>query len=148
MDVDINKYEVKRYTHFDNRISIDKVIDSIKNPRWVAKHGFLPSHLDYLSFSFDGHNVKTREKSLFKFYSRAYQKIRVCNLKTAKYGRKKNRITLYRKYSHLGKLGNGYGNFLSYASRAQKVFDENSSTNNLMELQVKNHWKYINNRLI
>lgn len=107
-----------------------------------------PSRLDYLGFSFDGHNMKIREKSLFKFYSRAYKKVKICNLKTVKYGRKKNRITLYKNYSHLGKLGKGYGNFLSYASRAQKVFDENSTTNNLMEFQVKNHWKYINKRLI
>lgn len=105
------------------------------------------SHLDYLGFTFDGHNVKIREKSLFKFYSRAYKKVRLCNWKTAKYGWKKHRKSLYIKYSHLGKLTKGYGNFLSYAARAQKIFDENSTTNNLMQFQVKNHWKYIKKRL-
>ena len=41
----------------------------------------------------------------------------------------------------------GYGNFLTYASRAQKVFDEEALTNNLMEEQVSNNWKNIQKRL-
>lgn len=51
------------------------------------------------------------------------------------------------KFTHLGKYKGKYGNFLSYVSRAQKIFDEDSTTNNLMEAQVKNHWKYIQERL-
>lgn len=113
----------------------------------ILDEDFKPSYLDYLGFTFDGHNVKIREKSLFKFYSRAYKKVFLCNWKTAKYGRKKHRKDLYEKFSHLGKLKKGYGNFLSYASRAQKIFDEGSTTNNLMEYQVKNHWKNIGKRL-
>lgn len=115
--------------------------------RHILNERLKPSHLDYLGFTFDGYNVKIREKSLFKFYNRAYKKVRICNRKSAKYGRKKNRKKLYELYSHLGKHGNKYGNFLSYASRSQKIFDEDSTTNNLMEYQVKNHWKYIHKRL-
>lgn len=33
---------------------------------------------------------------------------------------------------------------LSYVSRAQKIFDEDSTTNNLMEEQVKSHYLLIN----
>lgn len=106
-----------------------------------------PSQLDYLGFTFDGHNVRIRERSMFKFYSRAYKKIRFCNKKTSEHGRIKHRKELYTNYSHLGKVKKGYGNFLSYASRAQRIFDIDSKTNNMMEYQVKNHWKYINQRL-
>lgn len=115
----------------------DRILDKLLNP----------SKLDYLGFSFDGQDVRIREKSLFKFYNRAYKHVSICNHNTVKYGRKKNRIKLYKRYTHLGKLGSGYGNFLSYASRAEKVFNKNSITNNFMEAQVKNHWKYINKRL-
>ncbi|WP_234402403.1 reverse transcriptase/maturase family protein [Oceanobacillus damuensis] len=105
------------------------------------------SKLDYLGFSFDGINVRIREKSLFKYYSRAYKKVRISNRLTKKTNQKAQRKSLYKNYTHLGKKNKGHGNFLSYASRAQEEFDKNSSTNNLMEHQVKNHWKKINGRL-
>ncbi|MGO4344527.1 reverse transcriptase domain-containing protein [Paenibacillus sp. MCAF9] len=105
------------------------------------------SRLDYLGFTFDGHNVRVRDKSLFKFYNRAYRKVRICNKKSKEYGRKTYRRGLYENYTHLGKRRKGHGNFLSYISRAQKAFDSNSITNNLMEHQVKNHWNRITVRL-
>ncbi|MCJ0931523.1 reverse transcriptase domain-containing protein [Virgibacillus halodenitrificans] len=103
--------------------------------------------LDYLGFSFDGYNVKIREKSLFKYYSRAYKKVRICNRLTKKSNQKAQRKSLFKNYTHLGKKSKGHGNFLSYASRAQQIFDNDVTTNNLMEHQVKNHWKRINARL-
>lgn len=113
----------------------------------ILNRGLECSKLNYLGFSFDGKNVRIREKSMFKFYNKAYRKVKLCNINKKKHGRKKNRRQLYRYYTHLGKSVKGHGNFLTYASRAQKIFDEDLATNNLMELQVKNHWKYINNRL-
>ncbi|PES83462.1 reverse transcriptase [Bacillus anthracis] len=106
-----------------------------------------PSILNYLGFAFDGHNVKLREKSLFKFYCRAYKKVRLCNWKSEESGVKKYRKSLYIKYTHLGNKQKGYGNFLTYAQRAQEIFDENATTNNLMKHQVKNHWRKIQERL-
>ncbi|WP_280771831.1 reverse transcriptase/maturase family protein [Salipaludibacillus daqingensis] len=103
--------------------------------------------LDYLGFSFDGYNVRIREKSLFKYYSRAYKKVRICNRLTKKSNQKAQRKSLFKNYTHLGKKSKGHGNFLSYATRAQQTFDKNKTTNNLMEHQVKNHWKRINLRL-
>lgn len=105
------------------------------------------SKLDYLGFSFNGHSVRIREKSLFKYYTRAYRKVRICNRKSKEFGRKSYRRGLYKNYTHLGKRRRGHGNFLSYVSRAQRIFDEDSNTINLMEHQVKNHWKRINARL-
>ncbi|MBL5799868.1 hypothetical protein HV436_09500 [Bacillus sporothermodurans] len=40
--IDISKYKIKKYKHFDNRVSINKVIDDITNPSWVVQHGFFP----------------------------------------------------------------------------------------------------------
>lgn len=113
----------------------------------VYDEQFEPARIDYLGFSFDGINVRLREKSLFKFYCRAYKRVRLCNWKSEKYGVKKFRRSLYTKYTHLGK-NEGYGNFLTYAHRAQNIFDEDTTTCNLMSHQVKNHWKKIQKRLV
>lgn len=108
---------------------------------------FESTELDYLGFSFNGEEVRIREKSLFKYYTRTYRKIRIANRKSKEFGRKSYRRELYKNYSHLGKNKKGHGNFLSYVERAQKIFDEDSKTVNLMEKQVKNHWKNIQLRL-
>lgn len=108
---------------------------------------FIKEELDYLGFSFNGEEVRIREKSLFKYYTRTYRKIRIANRKSKEFGRKSYRRELYKNYSHLGKNKKEHGNFLSYVERAQKIFDGDSKTINLMEKQVKNHWKRINSRL-
>ncbi|MED5046748.1 reverse transcriptase domain-containing protein [Bacillus siamensis] len=108
---------------------------------------FNETKLDYLGFSFNGKEVRIREKSLFKYYTRTYRKVRICNRKSKEFGHKSYRRELYKTYSHLGKNKKGHGNFISYAERAQKIFDTNTNTVNLMETQVKNHWKNIKTRL-
>ncbi|HZG15711.1 MAG TPA: reverse transcriptase domain-containing protein [Candidatus Bathyarchaeia archaeon] len=115
--------------------------------RKIYDLNFNETKLDYLGFSFNGEEVRIREKSLFKYYSRAYRKVRVCNRISKEFGRKSYRRELYKNYTHLGKYRKDQGNFLSYVSRAQRIFDENSCTINLMEHQVKNHWKRINSLL-
>ena len=58
------------------------------------------SQLDYLGFVTNGLTVKVREKSLFKYYTRAYRKAKVCKnitLKTGKNMREEN----YIKYIHI-----------------------------------------------
>jgi len=108
---------------------------------------FKNTKVDYLGFSFNGKEVRIREKSLFKYYMRTYRKIRICNRRSKINGRKSYRRELYKNYSHLGKSKKGHGNFISYVERSQKIFDENSTTLNLMDTQVKNHWKKINSKL-
>ncbi|MED1085489.1 reverse transcriptase domain-containing protein [Bacillus mycoides] len=130
--LEIQPEKTAKYIYTDNKI-LDELLQ--------------PSFLDYLGFTFDGNSVKIREKSLFKYYSRAYKKVRLCNRRTAKHKQKSYRRSLYQNYTHLGKKRKGHGNFLSYVSRAQHIFDDNSKTNNLMERQVRNHWKYIGERL-
>ncbi|MGD9678367.1 MAG: reverse transcriptase domain-containing protein [Vulcanibacillus sp.] len=131
--LDIQKAKTKKY---------------IYNQGKILDENLRPGILNYLGFAFDSHNVKLREKSLFKFYSRAYKRVRLCNWKSEESGVKKYRKSLYTNYAHLGNRKSGYGNFLTYAGRAQKIFDEDSTTNNLMEHQVKNHWGKIQRHLI
>ena len=59
------------------------------------------------------------------------------------------RKALYRDYTHLGnyKYRKGYGNFITYATKAEKIFAESSLLENRIHDQVKAHWKKINDRL-
>lgn len=110
------------------------------------------SHLDYLGFIFDGNNVNMRGKSPYKFYRKAYQLIDIAQnkkindgLNTLPYKRQ-----IYSLYTDLGTHNSysPYGNFISYAKRAQKKFDEISpKTNNLILNQIKNRKKKIEKKL-
>lgn len=145
--IELQKEKTKSYLYEQKRmINIDKV-DHF--------------HLDYLGFTFDGQNVRMRNKSSYKFYRNAYKLIRKAHyvkrqkdLKKLPYRRK-----IYRYFTDLGafpeeynteiKLGvKKYGNFISYAERCQKSFNKISpNTNNLMMDQMKNRKKYIEKRL-
>lgn len=106
--------------------------------------------LDYLGFEFDGVNVKLREKSVTKFYYRLHRKINVANKRTMENNKNSLRRSLYKNYSHLGMKPNKkhIGNFITYANKSQKIFDENPNIKNNMNKQVKKHWKIINKGLI
>lgn len=105
--------------------------------------------LDYLGFSFYGNKIQIREKSLFKYYHRMYKKISSIKKAEAQanYERKIGRKKLYLLYSHLGRKYKGYGNFISYAERAHKVFSKNELIESNIYNQVKRHWHKIHKRL-
>lgn len=114
--------------------------------------------LNYLGFAFDGDIVKLREKSLFKYYSRAYKKVKTVNRhknKTDYFAIKKS---LYQLYTHLGdkkyrsnkkckKNKYRYGNFITYARRAHELMSSSELLKSEIRNQIKKHWKKINNRL-
>ncbi|PGW27111.1 reverse transcriptase domain-containing protein [Bacillus cereus] len=97
------------------------------------------SKLDYLGFVTDGKTVKIREKSLFKYYTRAYRKARVCRNITLKTGKKFERGKLYKIYTHLGFKYKKHGNFISYAEKAHKLM-KTLPVNSLIKNQIKRHW--------
>ncbi|OMD57614.1 reverse transcriptase domain-containing protein [Paenibacillus odorifer] len=111
-------------------------------------------NLDYLGFRFDGERIYLREKSLFKFYSRAYRKIRICNDVSKVVGRNVKRRELYKTYTHLGRNYKNprnekiKGNFITYAERAQREFESINNIEVEMKNQVKKHWRKIQKRLI
>lgn len=118
--------------------------------------------LDYLGFTYNGKDVRMREKSIYKFYRTAYKLIdkgRIVSNKKGNIGAKK-RLTykrkLYQNYHQLGERTDikykyktrEYGTFISYANKSQRVFDKISPmTNNLMKNQIKNHKKNINKKI-
>lgn len=108
------------------------------------------SRLDYLGFIFDGKTVRMRGKSPYKFYREAYKLIAWANkIKTEKnLDKLPYRKQIYGLYTDFGLDRGKYGNFISYAKRAQESFDSLSpSTENLMMKQIKNRKKKIEKKL-
>lgn len=105
--------------------------------------------INYLGFTFDGKTVRIRDKSLFKYYCRAYRKIKRVkeekNIKSYNAGRK----AIYKSYTHLGvgKNPKEHGNFLTYAYKADKIFSESKVLDCEIRNQVKRHWWKIENKL-
>lgn len=106
------------------------------------------SKLDYLGFAFDGTKVLLREKSLFKYYHRAYKKVSSLNKESIKKEKNVGRKKLYSLYTHLGRRYKGYGNFISYAKKAHAVFQEIDNVASLINKQIKRHWNKIQARLV
>lgn len=107
------------------------------------------SLINYLGFTFDGKTVRIRDKSLFKFYCRAYRKIKkiqeVQDEKAFNAGRK----AVYQSYTHLGARvhSKDHGNFLTYAYKAHRIFAESDCLQSEIRNQVKRHWKKIDKKL-
>lgn len=102
--------------------------------------------IDYLGFLLDGETIKIREKSVFKYYSRAYRKAKISRERTLVRGVKTYRWKLYKLYTHLGYDYKGYGNFISYAMEAHEKMKE-LPVQVLIKNQVKRHWKKIQVKL-
>ncbi|MFY8331926.1 reverse transcriptase domain-containing protein [Vagococcus carniphilus] len=121
-----------------------------------------PAILDYLGFTFDGDEVKMREKSIYNYYRTAYELIKkgvVISMKKFHVG-PKARLTykrkLYQKYHLFGertdiKYGykeRPYGTFITYAYKSQKIFEKTSSnTNNLMTKQIEAHQRKLKKKI-
>ncbi|MBC1935324.1 RNA-dependent DNA polymerase [Listeria grandensis] len=106
--------------------------------------------LDYLGFVFDGKKVKMRGKSPYKFYRKAKQLINLAQSRKEEKDLVKlpYRKSIYRLYTDLGKEHGEFGNFISYAQRAQMKFDKLSPhTQNLMMAQINNRKKKIEKML-
>lgn len=105
--------------------------------------------VNYLGFTFDGSSVRIRDKSLFKFYCRAYRKIK--KVKESKDDKAFNagKKAVYQSYTHLGVSKNPreYGNFLTYAYKADRIFNESKLLNSEIRNQVKGHWNKIDKAL-
>lgn len=138
---EVNKIEIQEDKTKLFKYSQDKIFDLEDNEA---------TQLDYLGFVFDGKNVRMRGKSAYKFYRKAYQIID----KAKKVKEKKDlehlpyKKHIYGLYTDLGIERNQFGNFISYAMRAQDSFDLRSpNTNNLMMEQIKNRKRKIEKRL-
>ena len=105
--------------------------------------------INYLGFTFDGKKVRIRDKSLFKFYCRAYKKIRKVKELSDEKSFIAGKKAIYRSYTHLGnsRYSKGHGNFLTYAYKAHDIFVESSCLESDIRNQVKRHWRKIDSKL-
>lgn len=137
--LEVQKEKTEIFEYNNNQIYLFNEEQQVDEPR-VSK-------FDYLGFSFDGKRIQLREKSVFKYYSRAYKKIRMVNKYSAKYKKKVYRKSLYQIYTHMGRNYKGYGNFISYAEKAHKEMSE-LPIESLIYNQIKRHWYKVQKRLI
>lgn len=118
-----------------------EVISNRLRPQDISLINKVKKHFDYLGFIFDGKSVSMKSKSPYKFYRKAYKPIR-----RAKMVQRQKSLTktpyqkeIYGLYTNLGLKRGKYGNFISYAKRAQRIFDNMSpSIENLMMNQIVN----------
>lgn len=105
--------------------------------------------INYLGFTFDGKTVRIRDKSLFKFYCRAYRKIKKVNENTDERSFNAGKKAIYHSYTHLGasKFSKDHGNFLTYAYKADEIFSQSEVLVSEIRNQVKKHWYKINSKL-
>lgn len=104
------------------------------------------NELEYLGFSFDGKHVYVGNKTISKFYYRAYHRVDSLILRVnGIVDKKPDYYTLYQNYTHLGKKPQKRhrGNFLTYIDRCIEVF----GTEEKIHLVKKRHWKQIHNRI-
>lgn len=105
--------------------------------------------VNYLGFTFDGKMVRIRDKSLFKFYCRAYRKIKKVKESEDEKSFNAGRKAIYHSYTHLGasKYSKDHGNFLAYAYKADDIFSQSSLLESGIRNQVKRHWYKIEKKL-
>ncbi|WP_294743761.1 reverse transcriptase domain-containing protein [uncultured Exiguobacterium sp.] len=135
LEIQYEKTEVR----FFEKNQIYKISDINKDKKIL-------SSLDYLGFVTDGKFLRIREKSLFKYFTRAYKKAKASKrigYATKRPGPKRE---LYDLYTHLGYDYKEYGNFVTYAYRAHKIMSKLPSKS-MIKKQVKRHWLKINKRL-
>ena len=138
--VDINPDKTEKYKFLEG-----KMLDFL---------GGASTKLQYLGFSFDGYYVAIRESSLQRFYAKAYKKIKRIQLPQFAKGFPAGKRAVYKGFTHLGAKisrssvgGCHYGNFLTYAYKADKIFSSSIYLESKIRQQVKRHWPRIVKRL-
>lgn len=127
----------------------DKTEHFLYNNETINKIKGQNNLINYLGFTFDGKTVRIRDKSLFKFYCRAYRKIKKVNENTDEKAFVAGKKAIYQSYTHLGvkKHSKDYGNFLTYAYKADEIFNKSKVLRSDIRNQVKRHWNKIDSKL-
>lgn len=111
------------------------------------------SSISYLGFTFDGVQIRIRQKTITKFYQRMYRKIDNITFHNgiSKSGKVIPKTQLFRLYSYKGQKSNFKnrskrninGNFLDYVDRADRVFENKEA----IKIDTKHAWDKLNRRL-
>ena len=104
------------------------------------------SPLDYLGFVLDRNLIRIREKSLFKYYARAYKKAKTSKRIAYATNRPGPKRKLYDLYTHLGHKYMGYGNFNAYAKKAHRMMNTLPCKSHIRK-KTKRHWAKIHKTL-
>ena len=94
------------------------------------------SKINFLGFSFDGKHITIRDKTVNRYYTRLYRKLRtIARHKGIIHGRRTKCSELYREYSIKGASLREYhsrkkGNFITYAVRAKRKFSRQLNAQN------------------
>lgn len=158
--IPVDKLDVARMNSFKNEIY--KIIHSFKSlgikvqeekteirvyhNNKILDFNYKPSSLDYLGFVYNGDSIQIREKSLFKYYTRAYRKANTCKRVFYKTGKKFKRNELYQIYTHLGHKYKKRGNFITYSNKAHLKM-KSLNCNSKIKKQTKRHWIRVQKRL-
>lgn len=112
------------------------------------------SYIDYLGFVYDGSRVTIRQRSIERFYRRMKKTVRTMESKRRRNNKKGHKPTM-KKLPHRNRIyglftdrgfkiknGRSKSNFIEYAKRSQRIFDQVSpTTDNVMLDQIKNRKK-------
>jgi hypothetical protein len=103
------------------------------------------SRIKYLGFEFDGSNVKIKERTITRFYLKAYRLIKDVNRISEKYKRNAYRKRFYKTFTHLGKkkTKNNRGNFLTYVDKCSQILSEPA-----IKKQASSHWSRFLKKLV
>lgn len=166
-NLELQEQKTKCFFYFDNKITnlsktnmkeivehkkycvIDKKIVPLLEKKDKEK-----DFLNFLGFSFDGEEVRIRDKTISKYYYRMYRKIKYINKnkRVSKYGNVISCKELYENYSIKRRssteeknLKRKNGNFITYVERAEKIFGKDNK--NISHLK-KVHLKKIRKRIL
>lgn len=137
---------IESYSKDGLEVQKDKSQIRIKKGNMIFDYNYKPSVIDYLGFITDGTTIKLREKSVFKYYTRVYRKIKHLNRVKFVTQKPSPKVKLYNIYTHLGKNHKGYGNFITYAIRAHKKMSK-LPVRSLIRRQIRKHWAKIHKKL-
>lgn len=138
---------VNSYEHAGLEIQDQKTELRFYKNKTIYNENSKISSLDYLGFVLKDNKIQLREKSLFKYYSRAYKKVKTSNLIAYATKRPGPKRKLYDLYTHLGHHYKDFGNFNAYAKKAHLQMRKLPCKSHIRN-QTKRHWKKIHSRLI
>lgn len=137
---------IHSFKYLGIKVQEEKTEIRIYNKNKILDFNFKPSSLDYLGFVYTGDSIQIREKSLFKYYTRAYRKADTCKRVFYRTGKKYKRNELYQIYTHLGHKYKKRGNFITYSNRAHLKM-KSLNCKSIIKKQTKRHWIRIRKRL-
>lgn len=139
-------YHIEKYRSEGLIIQEKKTELRIYKDKTIYNEKLRISSLDYLGFVVNKNIIRIREKSLFKYYSRAYKKAKISKRIEKATNRPGPKRKLYDLYTHLGHKYLNYGNFIAYAKKAHKLMRKLPCESHIKK-QIKRHWRKIHKRL-